>query len=220
MSPQEDAFCEIHLGAEDKENALAIQGVLLAEISELGGMRTRELEGIKAWVSRRKDKWRSPYARHPQEAPRRTMFIGTTNADTFLRDETGHRRWLPLRVRRVDVAWLQKWRDQLWAEGAILYMAGGVAWEQVMDLSRHQHDAFEAEDPWEEQLARWLTSHPGEIRIRDFLTDHFDGLGISEKKLENRDDQRVGRILRKLGFSPLPRRRDGGVPLRKWAKKR
>lgn len=70
-------------------------------IVELGEMlftkRTKEIESIKSFLSRRSDRFRTPYEKHAADFPRCCIFIGTTNNDDFLPDDkTGNRRFVPL----------------------------------------------------------------------------------------------------------------------------
>lgn len=55
------------------------------------------------------------------------MMFGTTNQEEFLADETGNRRWLPLRVGKMRLDDIKRDVMQLWAEGTELYRTlGGV----------------------------------------------------------------------------------------------
>lgn len=83
----------------DKSGAEKVQGVWLAELSEMSGMRKTEVEVVKSFITRTEDHYRAAYARNVEARPRTAVFIGTTNdADGFLRDVTGNRRFWPVVV--------------------------------------------------------------------------------------------------------------------------
>lgn len=83
----------------DKAGAEKVQGVWLSELSEMSGMRKTEVEVVKSFITRTEDHYRAAYARTVEARPRTAVFIGTTNdADGFLRDVTGNRRFWPVVV--------------------------------------------------------------------------------------------------------------------------
>ena len=76
-----------------------IKGSWICELAELLAMvRAREVESIKAFITRQYDKYRPPYARVAEVIPRSCIFIGTTNEEEFMSDATGNRRYLPVEV--------------------------------------------------------------------------------------------------------------------------
>ena len=65
------------LGSKDAQMQMA--GVWCIEIAELTGMRRADIERVKAFASRRVDRYRPSYGRHVITAPRQCICIGTTN---------------------------------------------------------------------------------------------------------------------------------------------
>ena len=55
-------------------------------------------------------------------------FLGHHQPDGYLKDETGGRRFWPVKIGRINVEMLRDMRDQLWAEAVILYEAGVPWW--------------------------------------------------------------------------------------------
>lgn len=84
---------------EGKEGAECIEGGWMCEFSELMAMqRSKDIESMKAFVTRQVDKYRLAYNRRVSEIPRTCVFIGTTNEPDYLKDNSGNRRYLPIYV--------------------------------------------------------------------------------------------------------------------------
>ncbi len=110
-----------------KDAAIQIQGVWLVELEELTSMSRADVEHVKAFLSRSVDRYRPPYGRNATNRPRRCAFIATTNLQDYLKDETGNRRFWPVRCRDVDLSALERDRDQLLAE-AVQEYRNGMQW--------------------------------------------------------------------------------------------
>jgi predicted P-loop ATPase len=99
-----------------KDSAQDLRGKWLIEIAELSAMKRPEVERVKGFISRAVDHYRPSYGRRSQDFPRQGIFGGTTNSDSYLGDETGGRRFWPVKVGAIDLVGLRKARDQIWAE--------------------------------------------------------------------------------------------------------
>ena len=116
-----DSLPDLH----SKDAAVHLQGVWLVELAELAALRrTADVEAVKAFLTRRVDRFRPPYGRRSVDVPRQCVFIASTNESQYLRDSTGNRRFWPVRVGKVDFGALTRDRDQLWAEAVHLYREG------------------------------------------------------------------------------------------------
>lgn len=215
LAPWPETYTELSFHMSEVELCLATRGVLVAEISELRGLHTRDLESVKAFMSRRVDKYRVPYARFPVRGPRRFVCIGTTNADAFLGDPTGNRRWLPVRVGEVasiDLVWIQTWRDQLWAEGRARFLAGGVDWEEAVHLAVEEHAQYEIEDVWTEEILAYAREQGGVVNVRGALKW---AIQMDEERMTKMHEMRVSAILKKHHFKSR-RRMVNGKNLQFW----
>ena len=78
---------------KDKTAAEKLQGYWILEIGELAGLKKTDIETLRGFLSRQNDIYRAAFGRRATPHPRQCVFIGTTNADTYLRDITGNRRF-------------------------------------------------------------------------------------------------------------------------------
>uniref|UniRef100_T1I2W3 Virulence-associated protein E-like domain-containing protein n=1 Tax=Rhodnius prolixus TaxID=13249 RepID=T1I2W3_RHOPR len=117
LSPDPEFFADISFADKDDDLARKMRGCLVAEISELRGLNTKDLESIKAWVTRTHDKWVPKFREFTTTFARRGIHLGSSNEDEFLADKTGNRRWLPVDVvEMVDTDAIARNRELLWAE--------------------------------------------------------------------------------------------------------
>lgn len=85
--------------SDSKKAFESIRGKWIVELGELIAVRkTKDVEAIKAFISRQQDIYRDPYGIYPEAYKRQAVFIGTTNKPQFLpEDRTGNRRFIPLK---------------------------------------------------------------------------------------------------------------------------
>lgn len=114
--------------ADDRAMIEKMQGAWLLEIPELSGFSKAEVNHIKAFMTRQEDRARLAYARRVSIFQRQCIFMGSTNDQKYLKDETGGRRFWPVECtlgpdEEIDTDRLARNVDQLWAEAYQMYLA-------------------------------------------------------------------------------------------------
>jgi predicted P-loop ATPase len=189
------------------------RGVWIIELSELDGLGHGEVARIKAFISRTTDRYRPPYGMRLVESPRQCVFGGTVNHGSYLRDETGGRRFWPIVCGSIDSAALAKDRDQLWAETKVKFESGQVWWLETADLVQLAGDQQEARyegDPWEEVIGPWLESKQS-TSISEVLEKCIDK---PKAQWTQTDKIRAARCLRTQGWGRYRERQANGLEWR------
>jgi hypothetical protein len=199
---------------DGKDVSQHLRGKWLIEVSEMHAMDRAETAKLKAFITRQTERYRPSYGRKEVIEPRQCVFVGTTNRDVYLRDETGGRRFWPIVARRIDVDALARDRDQLFAE-AVAAFRRGEAWWPDKDFERthivpQQEARYEA-DAWEEIIRKYLDIEP-RVTIGQIARQ---ALSIETPRIGTADQRRIAAALERLGWRREPKDWQG---IRWWSK--
>lgn len=89
----------------DSEGAAqSLKGVWIIELAELKSLARTSggMESVKRFLTATQDRYREPYERRSDTFQRSCVFMGTTNKEDFLNDETGNRRFLIIKTGQTE----------------------------------------------------------------------------------------------------------------------
>lgn len=188
-----------------KDVSQHLRGKWLIEVSEMHAMGRAEATLLKAFITRTTERYRPSYGRKEVIELRQCVFIGTTNREAYLRDETGGRRFWPVKTGSVDVEALARNRGQLFAEASKAYHDGERWWpDRVFErdhVTPEQEARFEV-DAWEESISTYLDTE-SKVTIGQVARV---ALGIDVPRLGRAEQNRISAAMQRLGWKRQPKK--------------
>lgn len=193
-----------------------MNGKWLIEFGELAQVRGREINNLKTFIARQVDRIRPPFGRRSRDFPRQSIFIGTTNDDEYLVDETGNRRFWPVKIRDVDLEWIKKNRDQLWAEAKMRYEFGEDIYlsQELEAIAQIEQKKRKLTDEWEHKIKVLIDD--GHLKGKVTATmvfQAFEGNMALDPTMS--ESGRIGKVMRSLGYMRKSLK-VGGVVAKGW----
>ena len=186
-----------------KDVSQHLNGHWLIEVAEMSALQNAEAAALKAFITRTEERYRPSYGRKEVIEPRQCVFIGTTNKQTYLRDETGGRRFWPVTVDEIDTDALARDRDKLFAEAVGAFRDGATWWPdgefEAQHIRAEQEARFEA-DAWEQVVWEWLGDRK---KVTVFEVAKW-ALEIETPRIGKADQRRISAILERLGWVRRP----------------
>ena len=213
-----------------KDVSQHLRGKWLIEVAEMHAMSRAEASLLKSFISRTTERYRPSYGRIEVIEPRQCVFIGTTNKDTYLRDETGGRRFWPVKCGTIDIDSLAEDRDQLFAE-AVTSIARRAWWPDESSSANtmpEQAARYEG-DAWEPVVRNYLASKTrvgllevfvGALKYEVEPPAHKEGeprpmRRTPYNRVGTSDQRRLAGVMTALGWE---QKREAGTGRRYWEK--
>jgi len=214
------------LNVENVSFHMSLWGKLIVEFSEGVIFSKIDMGKLKGLVSTPSDTIVKKWGKTPIDMRRRCVFVITTNQNQYFSDTTGNTRFFPVVIKNIDLEFIEKHRDQLFAEAAARIRMGEQWWdddEEITKMNTEEQESRISVSILEEIVDEWLSSKRSQPAIEEgFQTKIFfetmtkDG----EKRLRHfspGEAREVAAILRKKGFFQKVYRIDGYC-LRLWKK--
>lgn len=206
-----------------------IQGKWIIEVAEMDSFRKAEVSQIKEMLTTPVDRFKIPYQKYSADFPRQCVFVGTTNEQEYLQDMTGARRFWPILCHHIHLDYLVKNRAQLFAEAYHRWQlwkewrtshpkdnpneAPETWWNLPDALAKAEQDKRREHDPWEDDIAEFIRDKKDEgVQIRDIMKE----LAISKERQTKKEEMRIGRILRLMGWEKRTTRLDDNIVVKLW----
>lgn len=220
LCPEEDWFSDdLPLNVDAKEVIERTAGKWIVEASELSGMRSSQMEHLKALLSRQRDgPVRLAYARDSVERARQFIMIGTTNSYHYLSDITGNRRFWPVRIKVFDIKGIRRDRDQLWAEAYHRIQQGASIRlpPELYEYAEFQQERRRIDHPWEQILKAHFEDKGATCRVAP--DELWEILGIPNDRLTEAGQRQLSSILQTLDFRRMSVRNRAGKIVKGWAR--
>jgi predicted P-loop ATPase len=205
------------LSSAGKDVSQHLRGKWLIEVTEMHAMSRADTTLLKAFVTRTHERYRPSYGRAEVIEARQCIFIGTTNKSAYLKDETGGRRFWPVKIGEIKLVELTRDRDQLLAEAVHLYRSGEPWWpDQSLELQHIQaeQEARFEHDAWQEPILDYL-NHLGPGAHVTVWELARQALKIETPRIGTADQRRITGILEHLGWHREKMNAAGRIPWRR-----
>ena len=151
-------YLESPIDTGDKDHDLRLLKHLVWEVSELGATtRKQDTESLKAFITKAVVTVRKPYGHHDIYKPAICSLVGTVNnADGFLNDPTGTRRFMVATLDGID------WRYADQVDPAQVWATAYAAWKSG------------ARGRLDEVAVTRRTELNAEYKVKDSMSHYFD----------------------------------------------
>ena len=188
----------------DKDSLIALAENMFIVLDELATLQKAELNALKSFFTKDKIKVRRPYDRGTSEGVRRANFLGSTNKEEFLSDETGSVRWLCFEVENIvfDYSTLCN-IDEIWSQAYALFKQDfkyQLTQSELVENEIRNSDFRQLSNESELIQKHFAPGSPEDYDVRLSATDIAKLLADGYKSFKLTNRQNIGKALTSLGF--------------------
>lgn len=190
--------------SNDKDARVLLCKNFLINLDELAILSRKEINNLKSFFSKTQINERLPYDRKNTILPRVASFIGSTNQDSFLNDETGSVRWLCFTITGIDWNYAKTINiDLVWSQAYALSQDKNFESELTLDDIQRNEDRnkkFQILSTEQEILSKYILhsdSTHGEFMTATDILVYLNPLGIKLNQVQ------IGKALNSLGFEKI-----------------
>ena len=209
----------ISLDPRDKDSVMQATSKWISELGEIGSTMRKDMDSVKAFLTKSTDEYRTPYGKASLHYPRMTSFVGTVNDEQFLIDQTGNRRFVTIPLAPdlvIDYETQIKPFNalQLWAQ--IYYIIKDEEKSSCFRLNEDEKRYLEKRN------SEFVKPMKGENEVLDTLAEQqtqeknfictTKEMTVTEFIRHNNlkyDARTVGRVLKKYGYESKLKKIDG-----------
>ena len=200
----------------NKDDVIQVTSNWLVELGEIGSTMRKDMDSLKAFITKSMDEFRTPYGKSALKYPRRTSFVGTVNDEKYLIDETGNRRFATISIKEgisLDYATQIVTFDslQFWAQiysivqeelkkGATIGGCFRLTEQERADLEKRNSEfvkPLKGEEEVLDILTKFDRMNPNFVEYKLVTVTEFKDMHSS---LSRYSSVQIGRVLAKLGF--------------------
>ena len=214
----------------NKDSIIQATSNWICELGEIGSTLKKDMDSVKAMLTKANDEYRLPYGRSTLKFPRMTSFVGTVNDDKFLIDQTGNRRFATVPIADdVHIDYNTQIRSfnslQLWAQ---VYR---IIQEEIAKGAT-MASCFRLDPEMKEKLDNRNQEYTKPMKAEDEVIDILSKLNMDRQKtsanykiideymtvtefmsyhseLNKYTAEQVGKVLTKLGYESQKKKLDG-----------
>ena len=198
------------INPSNKDNMIQLSENMLINIDELQGLKSSDIEALKAFITSKEVKIRRPYAVNHESLPHRASFVGSVNSREFLTDVTGNRRFLCFEVLSIEYNHNVP-LDKIYSQAVGLFKSGFQYWfdKEDVEFLNQNNEEFRIRPMEEELLLKYFDPCTEDEELKQFMTstEIMNTLSkLTDIKIDGRNVYRLGKVLNQHGYIRLKKK--------------